>query len=222
MSDRSRRYERMEEYMELCYQLWDSWEPDAIIADKESGIFADPTKVHEVNFQGEFFSCKGRSFCYRSPQGRPVLWQAGSSDRGRDFAAKHAEAIFAVHPNVERMQQYSTDLNDRLVNKFNRPPGSVKLIYGLQCIVGESHAHAQEKYELIRNNIPLEGALAWISGHFGPDFSKYNLDEYVQNIEIPGIQGLFESIIYAKGGDPITVKEAALYHGYAYHYWYSF
>jgi FMN-dependent oxidoreductase (nitrilotriacetate monooxygenase family) len=212
MSDRSRRYERMEEYMELCYQLWDSWEPDAIIADKESGIFADPTKVHEVNFQGEFFSCKGRSFCYRSPQGRPVLWQAGSSDRGRDFAAKHAEAIFAVHPNVERMQQYSTDLNDRLVNKFNRPPGSVKLIYGLQCIVGESHAHAQEKYELIRNNIPLEGALAWISGHFGPDFSKYNLDEYVQNIEIPGIQGLFESIIYAKGGDPITVKEAALYY----------
>jgi alkanesulfonate monooxygenase SsuD/methylene tetrahydromethanopterin reductase-like flavin-dependent oxidoreductase (luciferase family) len=110
------------------------------------------------------------------------------------------------------MQQYSTDLNDRLVNKFNRPPGSVKLIYGLQCIVGESHAHAQEKYELIRNNIPLEGALAWISGHFGPDFSKYNLDEYVQNIEIPGIQGLFESIIYAKGGDPITVKEAALYY----------
>jgi alkanesulfonate monooxygenase SsuD/methylene tetrahydromethanopterin reductase-like flavin-dependent oxidoreductase (luciferase family) len=110
------------------------------------------------------------------------------------------------------MRQYSDDLNQRLVKTFNRPPGSVKLIYGLQCIVGESRAHAQEKYEQIRANIPLEGALAWISGHFGPDFSTYDLDEYVQNIEIPGIQGLFESIIYAKGGDPITVKEAALYY----------
>lgn len=212
MSDRSRRYDLMEEYMEVCYQLWDSWEADAIIADKASGIFADPSKVHEVNFEGEFFKCKGRSFCYRSPQGRPVLWQAGSSDRGRDFAAKHAEAIFAVHPNVERMRQYSDDLNERLEKKFNRPRGSVKLIYGMQCIVGESRDHALEKYERIRECIPLEGALAWISGHFGPDFSKYNLDDYVQNIEIPGIQGLFESIIYAKGGEPLTVKEAALYY----------
>jgi FMN-dependent oxidoreductase (nitrilotriacetate monooxygenase family) len=212
MTNRSDRYERMEEYMELCCQLWDSWEPDAIIADKEAGIFADPSKVHEVDFQGKFFSSKGRSFCFRSPQGRPVFWQAGSSDRGRDFASKHAEAIFAVHPTVDRMKQYSEDLNERLSSKFNREPGSVKLIYGLQCIVGETSAHAQEKYKEISSCVPLEGALAWISGHFGPDFSKYDLDEYVQNIEIPGIQGLFESIIYAKGGDPITVKEAALYY----------
>ncbi|MBE9061395.1 LLM class flavin-dependent oxidoreductase [cf. Phormidesmis sp. LEGE 11477] len=212
MTPRAERYDRMEEYMEICYQLWDSWEPDAIIADRESGIFADPAKVHEVDYQGKYFSCKGRSFCYRSPQGRPVLWQAGASDRGRDFASKHAEAIFAVHPTVDRMRQYSDDLNDRLQNRFQRPAGSVKLIYGLQCIVGESHEHAKEKYEQILSNIPLEGALAWISGHFGPDFSTYDLDEYVQDIEIPGIQGLFESIIYAKGGAPITVKEAALYY----------
>jgi alkanesulfonate monooxygenase SsuD/methylene tetrahydromethanopterin reductase-like flavin-dependent oxidoreductase (luciferase family) len=139
-----------------------------------------------------------------------VLWQAGSSDRGRDFAAKHAEAIFAVHPNVERMREYTDDLNQRLVAKFDRTPDSVKRIYGVQTVVGLSRAEAQEKYERIRECIPLEGALAWISGHFGPDFSKYNLDEYVQNIEIPGIQGLFDSIIYAKGGAPVTVKEAAL------------
>ncbi len=212
MTARSERYDRMEEYLEICYQLWDSWEPDAIIADKETGIFADPAKVHEVDYEGKYFKCKGRSFCFHSPQGRPVIWQAGSSDRGRDFASKHAEAIFAVHPTVDRMRQYADDLNDRLQNRFHRPPGSVKLIYGLQCIVGETREHAKEKYEEILSNIPLEGALAWISGHFGPDFSTYDLDEYVQNIEIPGIQGLFESIIYAKGGDPITVKEAALYY----------
>jgi FMN-dependent oxidoreductase (nitrilotriacetate monooxygenase family) len=212
MTARAGRYERMEEYMELCYKLWDSWEPDAIVADRQSGLYADPAKVHEVVHEGEFFRCRGRSFVSRSPQGRPVLWQAGSSDRGRDFAAKHAEAVFAVHPNVERMRQYSDDLDDRLHRKFQRRPGSVKLIYGLQTVVAETRRAAQEKHEALKASIPLEGALAWISGHFGPDFSKYSLDEYVQNIEIPGIQGLFESVIYAKGGEPLTVREAALYY----------
>ncbi|MDY0873013.1 LLM class flavin-dependent oxidoreductase [Dongia rigui] len=210
MTARSGRYERMEEYMELCYQLWDSWSPDAIIADRESGIYADISKVKEVHFDGEFFRSHGRSFVAPSPQGRPVLWQAGSSDRGRDFAAKHAEAIFAVHPNVDRMREYSDDLTNRLETRFNRKPGSVKKIYGVQTVVGLTRSEAQEKYERIRECIPLEGALAWISGHFGPDFSKYKLDDIVQNIEIPGIQGLFDSIIYAKGGAPVTVKEAAL------------
>jgi long-chain alkane monooxygenase len=212
MTLRAGRYERMEEYMEVCYKLWDSWEPDAILADKESGVFADPAKVHEVNHVGEFFRCKGRSFVSRSPQGRPVLWQAGSSDRGRDFAAKHAEAVFAVHPTLARMRQYTEDLNERLYRKFQRPPGSVKLIYGLQTVVAETRRAAQEKHEQLKASIPLEGAVAWISGHFGPDFSKYDLDEYVQNIEIPGIQGLFESVIYARGGEPLTVREAALYY----------
>ncbi len=210
MTARSGRYERMEEYMELCYQLWDSWAPDAIVADRESGIYADIAKVKEIDFKGEFFRSKGRSFVAPSPQRRPVLWQAGSSDRGRDFAAKHAEAIFAVHPNVERMREYSDDLTNRLETRFARPKGSVKKIYGVQTVVGLTRSEAQEKYERIRECIPLEGALAWIFGHFGPDFSKYNLDDIVQNIEIPGIQGLFDSIIYAKGGAPVTVKEAAL------------
>lgn len=210
MTKRSGRYERMEEYMELCYKLWDSWERDAVVADRATGIFADPAKVHEVNHAGEFFRCKARSFVFRSPQGRPVLWQAGSSDRGRDFAAKHAEAIFAVHPNVERMREYTDDLNVRLEKRFGRPRDSVKRIYGVQTVVALTNSEAREKYERIRRCIPLEGAMAWISGHFGPDFSKYDPNEIVQNIEIPGIQGLFDSIIYAKGGAPVTVREAAL------------
>jgi FMN-dependent oxidoreductase (nitrilotriacetate monooxygenase family) len=212
MTARTGRYERMEEYMELCYKLWDSWEPDAILADKASGVYADPAKVREVNHVGEFFRCKARSFVGPSPQGRPVLWQAGSSERGRDFAAKHAEAVFAVHPNVQRMRQYTDDLTVRLQDRFGRRPGSVKLIYGLQTVVAETRRAAEEKYEEIKACIPLEGALAWISGHFGPDFSRHRLDEYVQNIEIPGIQGLFDSVIHAKGGAPVTVREAALYY----------
>jgi long-chain alkane monooxygenase len=123
LSERAARYEQLEEYMELCYKLWGSWEPDAIVADKETGIYADPTRVHEVNHQGQYYRCRARHFCKPSPQGRPVMWQAGSSNRGRDFAAKHAEAIFAVHPNVERMRQYTDDLNNRMLAKFDRSPG---------------------------------------------------------------------------------------------------
>jgi FMN-dependent oxidoreductase (nitrilotriacetate monooxygenase family) len=210
MSHRTRRYELLEEYMELCYKLWDSWEPDAIVADKESGIYADPQKVREVDHQGEFFRCKGRHFVAPSPQGHPVLWQAGSSYRGRDFAAKHAEAIFAVLPTVARMRQYADDLDGRLKTRFNRKQGSVKLIFGVQTVVAETREEAQAKYERIKACIPPEGALAWMSGHFGLDFSKIPLDEYIQNIEVPGIQGLFESIVYARDGAPVTVREAAL------------
>ena len=208
MSAREDRYDRLEEYMELCYKLWDSWEPDAIVADKETGIYADPEKVHVVHHEGKYYRSHGRHFVAPSPQGRPVLWQAGSSGRGRDFAAKHAEAIFAVHPNVERMRHYTDDLNERLTT-FDRKPGSVKLIFGVQTVVAETRREAQEKHERIKALIPPEGALAWISGHFGLDFSEYDPDEYIQNIEVPGIQGLFESIVYAKGGDAVTIREAA-------------
>jgi FMN-dependent oxidoreductase (nitrilotriacetate monooxygenase family) len=212
MSAREDRYARLEEYMDLCYQLWDSWEPDAIIADKASGIYADPKKVKEINHEGVYYRCRGRHFVAPSPQGKPVMWQAGSSNRGRDFAAKHAEAIFAVHPTVERMREYTDDVNGRLP-RFDRNPGDMKFIFGVQPVVAETRGEAKEKAERIKACVPEEGALAWISGHFGLDFSTFDPDEHVQNIEIPGIQGLFDSIIHSKGGAPVTVREAAKMYG---------
>ena len=110
------------------------------------------------------------------------------------------------------MREYADDLQER-ARKFNRPDGSMKLIYGVQTVVAATREEAQAKYERIVSCIPLEGALAWMSGHFGLDFSKMDLDENVRNLEVPGIQGLFESIIYAKdpkGELPVTVREAAM------------
>jgi FMN-dependent oxidoreductase (nitrilotriacetate monooxygenase family) len=211
-SARAARYERLEEYMDVCYQLWDSWQPGAVLADKASGVYADPAKVREVVHDGEYFRCRGRHFVAPSPQGRPVLWQAGSSDRGRDFAAKHAEAIFAVHPTVARMRQYADDLEQRL-GKFDRPSGAVKLIFGIQPIVGSSRAEALEKQDFIRGLVPNRGALALISGHFGLDFSKYAPTEVIQNIEVFGIQGMYESIVHSRGGGAVTVEEAAEIYG---------
>lgn len=212
-TNRPGRYERLEEYMDVCYKLWRSWEPDAVIADKASGVYVDPGKVHEVRHEGQFYRCRARHFCEPSPQVYPVLWQAGSSDRGRDFAAKHAEAIFAVHPGVERMRQYTNDLNDRMYKKFGRAPGSVKLIFGVQPVVGMTREEAKEKQAFINSLVPREAALALISGHFGLDFSNYDPDEAMENIEIFGIQGMYESIVHSRGGGAVTVAEAAELYG---------
>ncbi len=108
LTPRDKRYEVVEEYMQLLYQLWDSWDDDAIVYDRENGIFADPAKVREVDFRGEFFQSKGRHFVAPSPQKRPVLWQAGSSDQGREFAAKHAESVFGIFPTPKSMRPTPT------------------------------------------------------------------------------------------------------------------
>lgn len=114
-----------------------------------------------------------------------------------------------MHPNTDRMKEYVEDLDVRL-ETFGRDPGSVKYIFGVQTVVAATSEEAQAKYERIKACIPLEGALAWMSGHFGLDFSTYDPDDIIQDIEVPGIQGLFESILYAKNGEPVTVAEAAI------------
>jgi FMN-dependent oxidoreductase (nitrilotriacetate monooxygenase family) len=208
MDDRSRRYDRIEEYLELCLKLWNSWEPDAIVADRNSGIYADPSKVREVVHRGEFFQCRARHFVAPSPQGKPVLWQAGSSEPGRNFAARQAEAIFAIHPNVDEMRLYSEDLNRRL-EKFGRRAGGVKLIYGVQPIVGETRDEAKRKYETIRALLPREGSLALLSGQLSLDFSKYDPDSPLDSIDVPGIQGVRDALVRSGAGSDVTIAEAA-------------
>jgi FMN-dependent oxidoreductase (nitrilotriacetate monooxygenase family) len=209
MVDRARRYDRIEEYVQLCYKLWDSWEPGAIIADKESGIYADPGKVHEVNHEGEFFRCRGRHFVAPSPQGRPVLWQAGSSERGRDFAAKHAEAVFAIHPDVSQMRAFSDDLDRRAVETFGRPPNSVKRIYGVQPIVAETREEAQRKSAFIKSLLPPEGSIAMLSGQLNVNFAEYDPDQPLEDVAAPGIQGVKDALVRSGAGETVTVRQAA-------------
>ena len=104
------RYERADEFIEVCNRLWDSWENDAIIADAETGIYADPTKVHRVEHNGKYYRCNSPSFVRPSPQRRPVIWQARQSGRGRDYAAKHAEAVFSIQPTAKAMRSYADDI----------------------------------------------------------------------------------------------------------------
>ena len=206
------RYERAEEFIEVCRQLWDSWEDDAIIADAETGIYADPAKVHRVVYQGKYYNCASPSFVRPSPQRRPVIWQAGQSPRGRDYAAKHAEAVFSIQPTAKAMRSYADDLRARAVAQ-GRQPQDVKIIFALQVVVDETREAALEKLAKMRAKIPVDAALAIMSGHIGYDFSKLALDEHVGQIEVEGIRGLLESVLSTYDGAPVTLREAANFYG---------
>jgi FMN-dependent oxidoreductase (nitrilotriacetate monooxygenase family) len=212
LTPRDKRYEVIEEYMDICYQLWDSWDDDAILYDRESGVFADPAKVKEIDFEGEFFKSKGRFFVAPSPQRRPVLWQAGSSPQGRDFASKHAESVFGIFPTPKTMRAYATDIR-RLASDHGRDPESVKLIYGLQTVIDRDRSRALERLEEFRENVQIGSAMAIMSGHTGVDFSQYDLDDPLEDVDAQGIRGLFDAILEAKDGEPVTVREAAQIYG---------
>jgi long-chain alkane monooxygenase len=214
LTPRDKRYEVVEEYMDLCYQLWDSWEPDAVVYDRDTGVFADPAKVHEVNFEGKYFRSRGRSFVLPSPQHRPVLWQAGSSEQGRQFAAKHAESVFGIFPTVKTMRAYADDIRAR-AEAQGRDPRQLKLIFGLQTVVDRSRDRAIEKYEEFKSRIRLESALAIMSGHTGVDFSRLDLDDDIADVDAQGIRGLFDAILQKNDGKPVTVREAAELYGMA-------
>jgi FMN-dependent oxidoreductase (nitrilotriacetate monooxygenase family) len=212
LTPRDKRYEVVEEYMQLCYQLWDSWDDDAIIYDRERGVFADPSKVREIDFQGEFFRSRGRHFVAPSPQRRPVLWQAGSSEPGREFASKHAESVFGIFPTPKSMRTYAGDIRYRAA-QHGRDPESVKLIYGLQTIIDRDRGRAQDKYAEFVERVQIDSALGILSGHTGFDFSTLDLDDNVVDADVQGIRGLFDAILDAKDGAPVTVREAAQIYG---------
>ncbi|CAN7310809.1 LLM class flavin-dependent oxidoreductase [Caballeronia sp. LjRoot34] len=205
---RTERYARLEEFMEVCYALWDSWAPDAIVADVATGIYADPDKVKKVAHAGKYFRCHGPSFVHRSPQGRPVLWQAGSSEAGRAFAARHAEAVFSIQSTPTSMRAYVDDIRSRAATA-SRNAGGPRIYLGVQIVLGETHASAVEKLEALKANIHIDGALAKLSGDIGYDFSQLALDDELIDIDVPGIRGQFDALRGIKGGQPVTLREAA-------------
>jgi FMN-dependent oxidoreductase (nitrilotriacetate monooxygenase family) len=199
------RYDRADEYIELCCRLWDSWEPDAVLMDMERGIFADPSKVHRIDFKGRWFKCQGPLDVIPSPQRRPFLIQAGASARGREFAARHAECIFGAGG-----RWFCDDIAQR-VRRQGRAPDSIKVIWGAQPIVAQTAAEAQAKEREILDRIPAEVGLAFMSSHFGYDLSKFNLDTPVAKLEQSAVEGILESMKRAR--PDLTLREAAKVYG---------
>lgn len=205
------RYDRADEFLEATTGLWDTWEDDALVLDREAGVFADPDKVHALDHDGEWFRVRGPLTVPRSPQGRPVLLQAGSSGRGRDFAARWAELIFTGDPNIDVARSHYKDQKVRIA-QGGRDPMSVKMLPMAYTVIGESRAHAEEREQVFLNDlVDPQASLTLLSELMNHDFSDMALDDPITEelVEsVSGIRGLVQNL-RQHIGDTITLRDLA-------------
>ncbi|GAB2958336.1 LLM class flavin-dependent oxidoreductase [Amycolatopsis acidiphila] len=170
------RYELAEEYVEVCYKLWEgSWEDDAVVRDAERGVFTDPAKVHDIDHKGRYFTVPGPFLCEPSPQRTPVLFQAGASPRGLRFAGAHAEAVFVSGPSPKVVRK-SVDALRGAVAEQGRDPRSVKVFTMLTPVVAETGELAREKLRSYQDLVSVPGAFALFGGWTGVDLAELELD----------------------------------------------
>ena len=148
--------------------LWDSFEDGAVIADKDSGIYFDAAKLHFLNHKGKHFAVRGPLTVHRSPQGHPVIVQAGQSDDGRDLAGETAEITFTVQQDFEAGRAFYADIKRRAA-AYGRHPDSIKVMPGVMTVIGQTRAEAQDKYERLQALLSPELAIKDLSSHFGFD-----------------------------------------------------
>ncbi|MFD2841621.1 LLM class flavin-dependent oxidoreductase [Populibacterium corticicola] len=180
----SERYARASEFVDTTKLLWDSWEDDAIVFDKENGRYADASKLHEPNFHGKYINVDGLLTTPRPPQGHPVLIQAGASNDGRAFAAKYAEAIFTAHQRIEDAQAFYNDIKAQAV-ALGRSEDDVKILPGLSPFVAATEAEAQAKArELNELTIPEYGLGLIRSNLAGQDDSWFTVDNLEERVPL--------------------------------------
>ncbi len=171
------RYRIASEYLDVAKGLWDSWEEDAFTRDKETGVFFDPDKLHTLHHKGKYFSVQGPLNIGRTPQGQPVIFQAGSSEDGKNLAARSADAIFTGQETLEDAQTFYQDVKKRVV-LYGRSEDEVKILPGISPIIGATAEEAERKYEQIASLVTIDKALQYLGRFFDHhDFSQYPLDE---------------------------------------------
>jgi FMN-dependent oxidoreductase (nitrilotriacetate monooxygenase family) len=178
MYEHDLRYDHAAEFVDVANALWDSWDPDAIVADVETGVLADPAKVRTVDFEGRWFKTRGPLNSGPAPQGRPMVAQAGSSAKGREFAAKYADTIVTEANNLDYAKTYREEIR-ALAKGFGRNPDNIKMMLLCSPIIGESDADAAIKLQLRKehNLATAEQALAVLSKMTSINFGGFPLDE---------------------------------------------
>ncbi len=206
MPEHDLRYDMADEYMQVVRGLWDSWEPGAIVADRDSGVLVDHTKVHAVNHEGQFFKTRGPLNSGPCPQGQPVIAQAGGSPRGRQFAAQHADTIVAHTKGIAAAKAYRDDVRQRMV-ACGRDPDNCKVLFLVAPIIGLTESEAQERrrmrLERAREQIPQR--LAHLGKVTNIDFGRFDLDQPLGALKTNGHQQTLDQFI-AKGPDK-TLRE---------------
>jgi FMN-dependent oxidoreductase (nitrilotriacetate monooxygenase family) len=197
------RYDIADEYMEVLYKLWEgSWEDDAVVVDVERNVYTDPAKVHPIEHDGEYFKVPGIHLSEPSPQRTPLLYQAGQSNRGKRFAAEHAEAVFMGAPRAEIMRGNIDDLRGRLVDA-GRDAHDIRVFSSFSTIVAPTASEAEEKRDYYRSLIDPEGTLVLWSGWLGYDLAPYGLDEPLRHVPNEAMQSTAEAF----GGGRWTVRD---------------
>lgn len=187
------RYAQGEEFMSVVKGLWDSWAEDAVVDDRAGGLYAKPNRIRPINHKGEHYEVAGPLNLPRTPQGRPVLVQAGSSDVGRRFAARHAEAVFTAHMEKSTAQAFYADLKS-LVKAEGRNPDQVHILPGFSPMIASTEAEAERMSREINELADVEVGRKRLSGRFGGyDFSQLPLDRPLKPEDFP---------------DPATVQAA--------------
>jgi FMN-dependent oxidoreductase (nitrilotriacetate monooxygenase family) len=203
------RYDRADEFMEVVLGHWDSWEDDAIVQDKTTGLFAHPDKVHRLDYRGRHYRSRGPFTVPRSPQGRPVIIQAGQSGRGKRFGAQWGELIFVVYPSIEAgKREYAEFKAD--VAAGGRDPEQVKITQLVNTVSAASKAEAEDKWALIEK-LPLEvDALSLLSEALNFDFATKGMDETFSDREMAqmsGLQAIRDRVVHASGNKNPTVRD---------------
>lgn len=201
------RYDIAEEYLDVCYKLWEhSWEDDAVLVDKEKGIYTDPSKVHDIQHEGKYYKVPGAHLCEPSPQRTPVLYQAGASASGRAYAGKHAELVFIGSSTIETTKQ-TVDKLHQDIRDAGRSTEEVKILTLFTPIVGKTEKEAKEKYLDYKQYISPEGALSLFGGWTGLDVSNFDVDKEIHYIENDSIRSALENFSNLHPNRPSTVKD---------------
>ncbi len=216
--EHAERYARAREHLAAVRGLWNSWDEDAFLYDKAEGRFFDPNKLYRQNFQGEYFSVRGPLNVPRSPQGSPVIIQAGASEPGKELAAETAELVFTADRNLERARGFYADLKGRLA-KFGRSTGDLKILSGLNPIFGRTRQEAQDLYgrlnEALHPDVGRE--LLSIDLDYAVDLRNVPLDEPIPDSLFPqDVQGGKSYLGYMRqtlGDQKMTLRQ--LYESYA-------
>lgn len=203
------RYEWLDEYVDVLYKLWEgSWDEGALLQDRESGIHADPAKVHKIHHVGKCYKVEGPHLVAPSPQRTPLLFQAGSSPTGRDFSARNAEAIFIGAPDPENARKL-IDETRRLAVENGRKSEDIHFYQGLYFVIGKTEEEARQKEYELENKIDFDMMIAHSAGGMGIDLGNATLDTPLEDIKTEGIRSTYEWLKQSTPGRTPTVRDLA-------------
>ncbi|MDH4148009.1 MAG: LLM class flavin-dependent oxidoreductase [Acidimicrobiia bacterium] len=195
LPDHDERYERADEYLEVLYKLLEgSWEDGAVLRDRVQGVYADPAKVHTIDHAGRFYDVVGPHLCEPSPQRTPLLFQAGTSERGREFAARHAECVFLVASiRSGSAARVIGDVRARAA-RYGRRPEDIKFFAAVSPVVGGTEAEARAKEADYRESFSVEGSLVHMSGNLGVDLGSVDPDRPLSSFDWNAVQGMVKQL----------------------------